>query len=200
MARLESKLKSGIFGGTFNPVHLGHLIAAAFIKDEFKLDEIIFIPDKYPVHKQLDFEISADIRIKMLELAVKDMPGFKISRIEIDRTGPSFTIVTLNEMKKEFPDREFFLIVGADSYYDMIDWKNSFELISENNIIVMRRNGKSPDKNLYNYAKGIFFAENPIVEISSTMIRNRISDGKSADLLLVPEVSDFIKNMRLYSN
>ncbi len=193
-------MKRGIFGGTFNPVHNGHLISAIFIKEEFGLDEIIFVPDKYPVHKHLDFEISADLRIKMLELAVKGIPGFKISRIEIDRSGPSFTIVTLNEMKKEFPDTEFFLIVGADSYYDMIDWKNSHELISENKIIVMNRNGKKPEKDLYNYAKGIFFAENPIIEISSTMIRKRLLSGKQADFFIPPAVSDFINTKRLYSN
>jgi nicotinate-nucleotide adenylyltransferase len=193
-------LKTGIFGGTFNPVHYGHLIAAVFIKEEFGLDEIIFVPDKYPVHKNLDFEVSAEQRIKMLELAVKDRPGFKISRIEIDRSGLSFTIVTLNEMKEEFPDKEFFLIVGVDSYYDLINWKNSRELISGNNIIVMKRGGKEPEKNLYNYAKGIFFADNPVIEISSTMIRNRVLNGKSVDLLIPSEVSDFINIKRLYSS
>jgi nicotinate-nucleotide adenylyltransferase len=193
-------LKTGIFGGTFNPVHNGHLVAATFIKEEFGLDKIIFIPDKYPVHKSLDFEVSAEMRLKMLELSINRRQGFKISRIEIDRSGPSYTIVTLNELKKEFPDTEFFLIVGADSYYDMIDWKNSSELISENKIIVMRRNGIEPDKNLYKHVKGIYFANNPIIEISSTVIRERVLKDLPFDIMVPPAVCDFIKKTRLYSN
>jgi nicotinate-nucleotide adenylyltransferase len=193
-------LKTGIFGGTFNPVHNGHLIASTFIKEEFGLDEIIFIPDKYPVHKSLDFEVSAEIRLKMLELAINQRQGFKISQIEIDRSGPSYTIVTLNELKKEFPGTEFFLIVGVDSYYDMIDWKNSLELISENKIIVMKRSDSRPDKNLYNYAKGIYFANNPIIEISSSVIRERVIKNLPFDIMVPPAVYDFIKKTRLYSN
>lgn len=193
-------MKIGIFGGTFNPVHNGHLIAASFIKDEYGLDEIIFVPAKYPVHKNLDFEVSAEIRLKMLETAISGFPGFKISRIEIDRSGPSYSIDTLDEMQKISPESEFFLIAGADSYLDMINWKNSYDLISGYRIIVMKRNGNMPDKNLYSHAKGVFFAENPVIEISSTLIRNRISTGSSADFMLPAEVLDYIINMRLYLN
>lgn len=194
-------MKIGIFGGTFNPIHLGHLINAQFIKEEFFLDKIIFIPSKYPVHKDLEGEIPADARFKLITAAIENNPAFEASHIEIDREMPSYTIITVKEIMKLYPGSELYLIVGSDAFNEINTWMEYKELINLVAIIVMARKGElSYNNDIIAAAKSVLFAHNPIIEISSTDIRRRIKNGLPFEYLVPGKVKDSILSMRLYKN
>ena len=194
-------MKIGIFGGTFNPIHFGHLINAEIIRSDFSLDKIIFIPSKSPVHKELADNISAQDRFNMVKLSIEGNEQFEISSIEIDRESPSYTVITLRELKKIYPQSSFFLIIG-DHYYDEIDkWKDAEEIKKLAKIIVMRRSEEKIDYDDYNKEKNnAVIAENPVVDLSSTSIRERIKNGKSIKYQTPHSVIDYIRKKGLYKN
>ncbi len=194
-------MKIGVFGGTFNPVHYGHLINAELVREKFSLERILFIPSKYPVHKELQGRISSAHRVKMLELALAGSREMEISRIEIDKETPSYTIFTINELKKEYRDDEFSLIIGYDSYSEIETWKSYRELLTMVDLIVMRRgsvSGKRDD--LDEFGEKIRFADNPLIELSSTMIRKRLGKGLSVKYMLPDNVLDYINEKGFYRN
>ncbi|MFC1669993.1 nicotinate-nucleotide adenylyltransferase [Spirochaetota bacterium] len=194
-------MKIGLLGGTFNPIHFGHLINAEVIRSAFSLDKIIFIPSKSPVHKELAGNVSAEDRFNMVKLSIQGNEGFRISSIEIDRDSPSYTIITLKELKKTYPHSSLFLIIG-DHYFNEIDkWKDSEEIMQLVQIIVMRRSVEKiiPDELIIAKSNAII-AENPVIEISSTSIRERIKSGKSIRYQVPPVVIDYIREKGLYKN
>jgi nicotinate-nucleotide adenylyltransferase len=122
-------MRIGFFGGTFNPIHYGHLKNALLAKEQLKLDKIIFIPAKLPVHKKVDVSISAEDRYDMLLRAVFEFKEFEVSRIEIDREAPSYTITTIKTLNDIYPQCELFMIIGADSFNEIDTWKESIQII-----------------------------------------------------------------------
>jgi len=186
-------------GGTFNPVHYGHLINAEYIKDEFSLDKILFIPSKIPVHKNLECGISASDRYSMLERALSSNSGFEISGVEVDREEPSYTYLTVEQLRSELPGSELYLIIGLDSYNEFDTWKEYERLSQMVSIIVMRRSGGFMKRENIPGAEGDFlFSSNPIIEISSSCIRERIRANQSVRYMVPEVVIEYINKYGLY--
>ncbi len=194
-------MKIGIYGGTFNPVHIGHLLNAQYVKDEFALDTILFVPSKTPVHKNLADQTNAEDRCRMLELAIQGNSSFKVSRIEIDRAEPSYTILTVREIAGLYPEAELYLILGADSFYEINIWKDHEKLLAGTVIIVLRREGDYAfSEDIIRKGKQILFSKNPIIEISSSAVRSRIKRNNPVDYYLPDTVVKYIKSKGLYKN
>lgn len=194
-------MKTGIFGGTFNPVHLGHLLNIEFVRDQLNLDRVLFIPAKDPVHKKINTQITPLERMEMLELAVKNNSYFEISSMEIERESASYTFYTLNELKDKYKDDEFFLIIGSDSFNELDTWKSFPEIIKSVNIAVIRRPGDSElRKDLLADALNVISINNPEINLSSTLIRERVKLAKSIRYMVPDEVIDYINLKGLYKN
>jgi len=192
-------LKLGLFGGTFNPVHYGHLICAERIREFCSLQKIIFVPSKRPVHKELAGAVAPEHRYRMIELALEANPLFDVSDIEIKRKKPSFTIFTVTELLDRHPDADLYLIVGHDAYREIETWRDYRDLLDLVTLVVMQRTGEVSSKvNPAVKGKRVVFAENPVIEISSTDIRNRIRQGRSTRYLLPENVRSYIEEMGLY--
>lgn len=178
-------MRIGIMGGTFNPIHLGHLILSEYIREEASLDKIIFIPTGHPPHKDKNSVIDGFHRKKMLELSIKDNPYFFLSDIELKRENKSYTIDTIAELRKVHIDDELFMIIGADSLYNIESWKDSSKLLTEIDFVVADRILREK-KNLIEEIKRlnilhnieIKYFDSPLIDISSTEIRDRIKKGK----------------------
>lgn len=182
----------GILGGTFNPPHQGHLIMAEYVRVELNLDEVWFIPTYHPPHKQ-HAHIAAKHRVAMLEEAIQDSKAFKINMIEIDRSGKSYTIDTLTEFKRIYPKYDFYFIIGGDMVDYLPHWKDIDKLVEIVTFVGVNRVG-------YKLTSPYPFLEvmAPLVDISSTMIRERLNEGKSIKYLVPDSVDSYIKEYRLY--
>ncbi|HOK57187.1 MAG TPA: nicotinate-nucleotide adenylyltransferase [bacterium] len=194
MDRSENK-KIGIFGGTFDPIHYGHLIIAEKAREEFELDFIIFIPAGIPPHKKKVYASPID-RKNMIEIAIKDNKYFKVSDIEILKKEKSYTYETVIWLKKEYPNSDFFLIVGEDSFYDIPNWYKANELVKEVIFLVARRSNKIDIST--NFQINYRIINSPFIDISSTYIRSCIFENKSVKYLIPDEVIDYIKKKGLY--
>jgi nicotinate-nucleotide adenylyltransferase len=191
-------LKLGIFGGTFNPIHNGHLINVEIIRSDFNLDKIILVPAQIPVHKSLASHIPAEERYAMAVLAVAGAREYEVSRIEIDRNGPSYTITTVHELQGLYPDSELHLIIGMDSLNEICVWREPDHLLEHVSLIVMKRPGENCDPKLDLSRYEVSFAENPLIDISSTLIRERLRAGKSIRFLVPDAIIDYIRKKGLY--
>lgn len=193
--------RTGIFGGTFNPVHIGHLINLEFVRDHLELDQVLLIPAKEPVHKAINDNISPSQRLEMLKLAIDGNSFFEASSLEIDRLEPSYTLYTIKDLKSVYPDDEFFLIIGSDSFNELDTWKSYAEILKSINIAVMKRPG-DPDlrEDLTALSYNVIIVDNPLIEISSTHIRERIKSGKSIRYLVPGPVIEYIESRGLYKN
>lgn len=193
--------RTGIFGGTFNPVHIGHLINLEFARDHLMLDQVLLIPAKEPVHKAINDNISPSQRLEMLKLAIDGNSFFEASSLEIDRLEPSYTLYTIKDLKSVYPDDEFFLIIGSDSFNELDTWKSYAEILKSINIAVMKRPG-DPDlrEDLTALSYNVIIVDNPLIEISSTHIRERIKSGKSIRYLVPGPVIEYIESRGLYKN
>jgi len=193
--------RTGIFVGTFNPVHAGHLINLEFVRDQLNLDRILIIPAKEPVHKKINDAISPLQRFEMLQLAVEDNPYFEVSPLELERAESSYTCYTINYLKKIYPEDEFFLIIGSDSFNELDTWKSYAEILETVHIAVMKRPGDPHLRDdLARISGGLTIIDNPEIEISSRMIREKVKLGKSIRYLVPEPVSKYIYTWGLYRN
>lgn len=197
--------KIGIIGGTFDPIHYGHLIAAEWAKDELNLDKIIFIPAANPPHKELQEILDEKYRYLMVSLAIKDNKNFTISDHEIQRGGKSYTIDTLKHFKKVYPNSELFFIMGFDSLLSLPTWKDVEGLEELCTFIVATRPGYTLDQNDNIYDKlpsgigdKVVFLEIPEIEISSSLIRERVRKGKSIKYLVPEAIEKYIYDNNIY--
>lgn len=194
-------MKLGIFGGTFNPIHYGHLINAQIIFEDFDLDKIIFVPSKSPVHKEFINGATGEDRHQMIEYAIEGNSNFEVSRIELDRDTPSYTIFTIDELIDDYRKSEFYLIIGIDSYNEFQTWKEYRGILERVSLIVLKRpNGKIVDREIQKMSDKIYFAENPPIGISSSKIREYIKKGRSIRYLVPIEVERYIIDKGLYKN
>lgn len=201
MVKSDKKKRIGIFGGTFNPIHHGHLINIELIKEKFFLDLILFIPAKIPVHKTVTDIVSPSERLKMVELAIAGVKEFQSSNIEINRESASYTIATLEELKILYPRDELLLIIGSDSFNELDTWKDFKKILSEYPIIVMQRPGNENLRgDLISLGLRIEIQKELMVEISSSMIRDRVKRGLPINYLTTDNVIGFIKDKGLYKN
>lgn len=194
-------MKIGIFGGTFNPVHFGHLISAQDVLEEYQLDRILFVPSKAPVHKDIQGIVSQDDRLQMVEHAISGNQMFELSGIELNRESPSFTITTVRQIMKENPETEFYLVIGNDSMNEFHTWKDYLELLRLLPIIVMRREEPaSVTGDRVDLPGQIHYAQNPFIDISSSRIRKLRKAGRSIRYLVPESVEKYIIEKGLYIN
>jgi len=188
--------KLGIIGGTFDPVHNGHLLVAEWLQKSLYLDKVYFIPNHiHPFQKRND--ITPDnIRLQMLRIALADYPNFEIDTIELDKQGISYSVDTIRFYKKRYPPAELFLLIGEDNYSEFYKWKDPEEIKDSVQVVVYRR--KSADRSEQQPDRGILFVDSPEIDISSTQIRNRIKEGQSCSKFLPQSVDDFILENGLY--
>ncbi len=192
-------MKLGVLGGTFNPVHVGHLINADVVREYLGLDRILFIPARMPVHKGLDGPVSPDDRYEMLRRAIEGNDRFGVSRVEIDREEPSYSIITMRDLVREYPDSDLFLIVGADSYNEMHTWKDYRDIVSLATLAVIKRPGIIPySPELDAAAARSIMIQNPLIDLSSTEIRARVRTGHSIRYMVPDGVGEYINDKGLY--
>ena len=196
--------KIGVFGGTFDPPHLGHLILAAEALDQLELTKVLWVLTPVPPHK-LDQPITAlEHRLAMTRLMLDDHPEFELSRVEIDRPGPHYMLDTVRAIKTQFPDAELVLLMGGDSLRDLRTWHHPAELLSScQGLGVMRRPNDTIDLNdleriLPGISNQVLFVDAPLLEISSRDIRRRVSTGHAFRHYLVSSVFDYIQTQNLY--
>lgn len=195
----------GIFGGSFNPVHIGHLLLAEYIREELKLNKIIFIPAGNPPHKHDDeLELSYH-RYNMVELAIADNPFFDISDIELKREGVSYTSDTLNSISKENPDEELSFICGSDSIIQLPTWHEIGKIFELSTIIVANRPNVSQqdlDEQITEfknkYKARIICSTAPHIEVSSSEVRSRIQQGLSIRYIVPKAVVEYIHTNNLF--
>ena len=197
----------GIMGGTFDPVHYGHLVAAEGARCHFNLDKVIFVPAGSPPHKIPKQISGANHRLVMTHLAVSSNPFFTVSAIEIEREGKTYTIDTVREISGLCRDADIYFITGADAVLEILSWKNVLELLSMCFIIAATRPGYklvSLKEGLPGLSddelKKIIIMEVPALAISSTDIRQRILAGKPIKYLLPENVEKYIKEQSLYKD
>jgi len=189
-------MKFGIFGGTFNPPHTAHLIEAELVREEFHLDRILFIPTYIPPHKEQP-EISPAARMRMLHIAIEDNPYFQLLDLEIERREISYTVDTIKEIIEKNPGDSFYLIMGTDQALEFREWKEPETILTLLEFIIVTRPGFDRGKiDKILREKTQFFELN--IDISSTMIRNRIKDGKSIRYLVPESVREYIVANKLY--
>lgn len=197
-------MRLGVFGGTFDPVHHGHLVAAEEVRYRLRLDKVLFVPAGMPPHK-LDHDITPTRhRVAMLELAIASNPGFALSRVDIDRHGPCYTVDTLALLHEEYgPGAELFFLMGMDSLADILTWKDPERLIRLAHIVVVGRPGFQADvdeldKVLPGAAERICIVDTPLMEVSSSDIRQRVREGAPIRYQVPEAVEAYIRAHRLY--
>ena len=214
-------MRLGLFGGTFNPIHVGHLRAAVEVLEAFNLDKLLLIPSAYPPHKSADQVANAEDRLEMVRLAIKGVPSLEVSDVELARQGPSYTIETLRYFQDQYgPGSEIHFIVGQDAFSEITTWKSYKELFSTANFIVMTRPGSKlssiehfihahisdayqydPGLNQYMHPEwcGIFCVDITHIDVSASGIRDRIKHGRPIRFLVPDTVEAFIVEKGLYS-
>jgi nicotinate-nucleotide adenylyltransferase len=197
--------KIGVLGGSFDPVHLGHLSLAKDALVQGSLDQVIFMP----VHRQpfkLNARLSSDKdRFAMLREAIKDSPGLTVSDWEIKNKGVSYTYITLRALKEQYKEAKIYFITGTDTFLKINIWKNATELLEENNFIIGHRPGYREQELLERVGElkqkfdvEIHVINNTRLDISATEIRNIVAEGGSVSQLVPPEVERYIKKHGLY--
>jgi nicotinate-nucleotide adenylyltransferase len=186
-------------GGTFDPVHHGHLCAANEVRDRYDLDEVVFVPTGTPWQKA-DREVSsAEDRYLMTVVATASNPRFSVSRIDIDRPGPTYTIDTLKDLKAQYTDAELFFITGADALSQIVGWRNAEELFGLAHFVGVSRPGYGP-VDLAGFPQGaVTQLEVPALAISSSDCRARVAGGHPVYYLVPDGVVQYIDKRRLYS-
>ena len=185
-------MRLGIFGGTFNPIHLGHLLLAETAREALRLDRVVFIPTQQPPHKPARNLLPGPIRLKLIQLAIREHPAFVASDIELKREGPSFTIETVKMLRRQVPDAELFLLMGQDML--VVPWKAWNELKRLCTVAAVRRSGSRPPKS----ERGVTWITMPQVGIASSDIRARLRAGRSIRYLVPGPVERYIRQHRLY--
>jgi nicotinate-nucleotide adenylyltransferase len=189
-------MKIGILGGTFNPIHLGHLVLAQECWDQLELDKVLFIPSFIPPHKDVEDDISAADRLNMVRLAIEGDEKFAISTHEIDKEGTSYSIETINHLKKQYgPDTELFFLTGADSASGISTWKNIDEILDLTTFVIATRPGWEEKSAYEDRVKRVTM---PQIEVSSSTVRERIKNRQAIDHIVPAQVVKYIRNKGLY--
>jgi nicotinate-nucleotide adenylyltransferase len=194
-ATAQGRARIGVMGGTFDPIHHGHLVAASEVAQSFDLDEVVFVPTGEPYQKR---DVTAgEHRYLMTVIATASNPRFTVSRVDIDRGGPTYTIDTLRELQAARPDAELFFISGADAVAQILEWKNAEQLFDLAHFVAVTRPGHNltisglPEEH-------VSLLEVPALAISSTDCRSRVSRGFPVWYLVPDGVVQYISKYRLY--
>jgi nicotinate-nucleotide adenylyltransferase len=192
----------GVFGGTFDPVHNGHIAVASAVRDALGLDEVLFVVTSDQWLRENPPVASAGDRFNMVELAVDNHLGFDVSDVDIVREGSTYTVDTLADLRRQLDDStELFLIVGADSAVSMDRWRNAGEIAPLAKIVVVGRPGQLFDVDSFDKshpASGAEYVEGPMINISATRVRGFVEDGESVEGFVAEAVADYIETHGLY--
>ncbi|ADL42598.1 nicotinate (nicotinamide) nucleotide adenylyltransferase [Caldicellulosiruptor obsidiansis OB47] len=194
-------MRVALFGGTFNPIHIGHLIMAQYVLNFSQVQKVVFVPNGHPPHKIEDVADASD-RFEMVKISIEDNPYFDISDFEIKKSGPSWTIDTLKYFSSIY-ERVCF-IIGSDNLSEIVNWYKAEEILRRYSLIVLPRERdlcaikKEIEKLSSKYAQEITLIQMPIVDISSTEIRKLIRQNKSIRYMVHPKVEEYIKRKGLY--
>jgi nicotinate-nucleotide adenylyltransferase len=196
-----ARRKVGVMGGTFDPVHHGHLVAASEVQSWFDLDEVVFVPTGDPWQKSDRAVSPAEHRYLMTVVATASNPRFTVSRVDIDRDGPTYTIDTLRDLRAQRPDDELFFITGADALADIFTWRSPEELFDLARFVGVTRPGHEMDADTLSNipADRVTMVEIPALAISSTDCRLRTARGEPVWYLVPDGVVQYIAKHRLYA-
>ncbi len=192
------KEKIGLFGGTFDPIHLGHTLIAEWMLNYLDLTKVIFIPNKIHPFAKRENIIPAEERAEMIRLAIKDFPFFEMSTLEIERLGVSYTVDTIRTMIKDYPDAEIYYIMGEDNLDKFTLWKKSEEILKLARVVTFRRRSGAKTSLPERYLDKMLRLKSPYFDISSTDVRERIKKGEKYQSLLYPQVYRYIMGNNLY--
>lgn len=196
-------MKIGLFGGTFDPIHIGHLIIMENVINAMNLDKIYILPNSNPPHKLQNKKTDIKIRLKMVREAIKDNHKIEINDYDYRNNSIHYTYQTIDYFKKTYPDDEFYFIIGEDSFLDIKKWKNYKQILKEN-LIVFKRYSEinssllSEINEIKKYNKNIYLIDNMSLDISSTLIRSLVKDKKSIKYLVNDKVIEIINRENLY--
>ena len=187
-------MRLGVFGGTFDPPHLGHLIAAQELHHQLGLDRLLLMPASVPPHKR-DRQVSpAEIRLEMLRAAVVGDERFEVSELELRREGASYTVDTLRELRAEHPDAELFVAIGADQVSELDTWREPDEIAKLATVVAFARSGQAVPSS----RREVRRVEVPELHLSSTLIRARVADGEPVRYMVPAAVERIIRRRGLY--
>lgn len=199
-ASLERARRIGVMGGTFDPIHHGHLVAASEVADRFALDEVIFVPTGQPWQKEGKQISPAEDRYLMTVIATASNPRFSVSRVDIDRGGPTYTIDTLKDLREEFADEELYFITGADALASIMSWHDWEEMFQLAEFVGVTRPGYELREDMLPPAiqERVHLVEIPAMAISSTDCRARAAAGRPVWYLVPDGVVQYIAKKSLY--
>jgi len=188
-----------LVGGTFDPPHWGHVLLAEALRTALDIQQIVFVPANIPPHKSDENITDAEHRVRMLERVCAHDPYFQIDTREINRKGPSYSIDTIREVKAEFQlDRnEVGFFIGSDNFVDLSSWKESDQLVRLCRILVANRPGFAVSDDL-SYYDDVEFIQMPLIELSSSQVRERVNQGRSIRFFVLPGVEQYIRENKLY--
>lgn len=189
----------GVMGGTFDPVHCGHVLLAIAAREQLALDRVLFVPAADPPHKDdRNGMAAAEDRWRMVELALAGADGLEPSRLELDRPGKSYTVDTLRELRRLKPDAELFLIIGRDNVSDMATWQDPEGILGLCTVAAGSRLAAA-DRADPLLASRMVFLDTPVIELSSTGIRRRVRDGLTIRCTVPAPVEEYIRQRGLYA-
>lgn len=196
-------MKIGLFGGTFDPIHIGHLIVMENVINTMNLDKIYILPNSNPPHKVQNKKTDINIRIKMVKEAIDDNHKIEINDYDYRNNSIHYTYQTIDYFKKTYPDDKFYFIIGEDSFLDIKKRKNYEQILKENLIVFKRYSEKNSSllseiNKIKKYNKNIYLIDNIALDISSTLIRSLVKDKKSIKYLVNDKVIEIIKKENLY--
>lgn len=197
-------LRLGIFGGTFDPPHVGHLVLAAESLHQLKLDQVLWVLTPDPPHKKNLRITPLETRLEMLQACLQDAPEFNLSRVDIDRPAPHFALDTMRLLAAEYPNTELFYLMGSDSLHDLPNWHKPLEFIRQcKSIGVMHRPGDltrldEVESQLPGISLKVRWVLAPLLEIASSDIRQRAAGGRPFRFFLPPSVYELIQKHQLY--
>lgn len=194
-------MRIGIFGGTFDPIHLGHLWFAEYAREKFDLNKVFFIPNKNPPHRETPKATSKQ-RYEMVLLATLNNPYFEVLPIELEREGISYMVDTVRDLSSYFIEDELFLLIGKDAFKDFLSWKDPYHIVEKTKIIIGSRGYEEFSEELQYFIKSfesrIFFLDFPFYPISAKEIRERVKNGLSIKYLVPDLVEEYIIKNGIY--
>lgn len=194
-------MRVGIIGGTFDPIHYGHLLIAEQAREAMNLDQVWFVPAGDPPHKQHKHISPAEQRLHMVRLAVANHPCFQVNDLEIQRSGPSYTLLTIQQLSKQYPDIQFFLIMGEDMVKNLPQWYKIEKILQYVQIIGLHRPGVMADNIPDFVEKHVHWVEEAVeIKLSSTFIQKQVRSGKSVRYMVPDPVYQYMKEQSLYGS